>query len=345
MKLVFITCPEVEARDIAHAVVREHLAAAATLLPGGLSSFWWKGRFETVTEAVIIVRTEEHMLKNLLAQVRVLHPYEIPELQVVDAESLNPAYTKWLAEELPHEQKKPAAPAGHTKNQTTIMPASVRNELAELMKSASSHPLKVIIIGAPGAGSRSVAFRIARRLMWPVFSPAEELITSANFDDAGIKGELLPDKAVLKTAKAGLEKLQKGGVCVGFPRTPAQIEFLAGVWERPDMVLMLNLNRDQSVERLRVRLSCVCGRTYGPALPPQRAGICNACGARLFHRVDDMEEEAMIRRFTIWNEETRPLLLNTYIREIHPIDGARDYNSVLKEVSQALTKKLMEKTA
>jgi len=340
LKLVFITCPEEAAHDITSVVLREHFAAGATVLSGAASTFWWKSGLENATEAVIILRTEEHMLKELLDQIRVLHPYEVPEILVLDAVSLNPAYTQWIKDELPQHQ------AAHPKNaDTATQTAQTRTvkmeTVTDLLKTASAHPLKIIVLGAPGAGARSVAYRIARRLMWPTFSPVEKLVSENGFSGNADKGDLLPDDRIQPVATSGLQKVKNGGVVVGFPRNQAQVKMLAAVWEHPDIVFILNLNRDEAIKRLRMRLSCACGRTYGPALPPSRAGICNACGARLFHRPDDVSEEAITKRYSVWNDVTRPLLLATYVAQVHPIEASMNYDAIIKEISQALTKKLI----
>jgi uncharacterized protein involved in tolerance to divalent cations/adenylate kinase family enzyme len=363
LKIVFVTCPEEEAKNIAREVVRERLAAGATVVPGASSTFWWKSGIQNELEAVIIIRTEEHLLSKLLEQIRVLHPYEVPEVLAVDAFSVNPAYSQWLKEELGSGRRPPsgaqiaaaqqAAPQQAPAQQAAPRPAgqqaitskTVRTEtITDFLKVASVNPIKIVLIGPPGAGARSMGARIARKLMWTVFAPVEKLVTEAGFGGSPDSGDLISDDKILKLAEPELANVKAGGVVVGFPRTHAQADALAKVWGRPDVVFLLNLTRDQSVKRLKMRLSCNCGKTYGPGLPPRRAGICDACGNRLFHRKDDFAEEAVIKRYNVWNDVTKPLLLSTYVSEVYPIEASANYDTVLKEISKALTNKLVEKT-
>jgi len=363
LKIVFVTCPEEEAKNIVREIIREHLAAGATILPGASSTFWWKSGIQNEHESVIIIRTEEHLLSRLLEQIRLLHPYEVPEVLAVDAMSVNPAYSQWLKEELGGTRKPPSgaqvsapqqpAPQSATPQQAAPRPApqapvtskTVRTEtVTDFLKVASVNPIKIVLVGPPGAGARSTGARIARRLMWPVYVPVEKLVAETGFTGSPDSGDLIPDDKILKLAEPELAAVKNGGVVVGFPRTSAQAEALAKVWGRPDVVFLLNLTRDQSVKRLKMRLSCNCGKTYGPGLPPHRAGICDACGNRLFHRKDDFAEEAVIKRYNIWNDVTKPMLLSKYVSEIYPVEASGSYDTVLKEISKALTNKLVEKT-
>lgn len=345
MKMVFVTCPEEEARGIQRALLNQHLAAGVTMLPGGQSSFWWKSGIENAQESVLIIRTEERLLSKVMELIRGIHPYEVPEVIALDAVSLNPAYTKWLSDELSGAgragRERPAGTATSARPVTETQ--TVRIELSDVLKAASSHPLKVILVGAPGAGARSAGYRIARRLMWPVFSPVEKLATEIGLGAAADAGDLVPDEKILKLAAGELQRLKGGGVLVGFPRTQAQADALGKVWERPDVVFILNLNRDQAMKRLKMRLSCSCGRTYSPSLPPHRAGLCDGCGARLFHRKDDTADDAIVKRYLVWTNTTRPMLLSTYVSEVYPVDASQTYENVLKEISQGLSKKMMER--
>ena len=99
VRLVLCTCPDHEvASTLARALVERRLAACATLLPGATSVYRWQGAIEEATEVQLLVKTVRQRLPELADAVRSLHPYELPELLVVEAGGLGP-YLAWIADE------------------------------------------------------------------------------------------------------------------------------------------------------------------------------------------------------------------------------------------------------
>lgn len=98
--LVLITCPSKEvAEEIARALLKERLAACVNITGSLLSLFWWKGRIDQAEEALMLVKTRASLLEQLIAKVRELHPYEVPEVIALPITSGSEAYLAWLGEE------------------------------------------------------------------------------------------------------------------------------------------------------------------------------------------------------------------------------------------------------
>jgi periplasmic divalent cation tolerance protein len=98
--LAMTSCPDAEvAQRIARALVEERLAACVTQLPGARSTYWWRGAIEEAQEVVCLVKTTRDRLDALRARLVSLHPYEVPELVVLDVTDGLPAYLAWVARE------------------------------------------------------------------------------------------------------------------------------------------------------------------------------------------------------------------------------------------------------
>jgi periplasmic divalent cation tolerance protein len=87
------------ARDggrLARALVEERLAACATVLPGAVSIYRWKGQMETADEVVLLIKTTEEQVAALEKRLKELHSYETPEFLVLKVEGGNEEYLAWL---------------------------------------------------------------------------------------------------------------------------------------------------------------------------------------------------------------------------------------------------------
>lgn len=96
--LVFITCPATTADALAGALVEARLAACVHLLPAGRSIYRWQGTVERAEEVQLIVKTSRARYAELEAEVRRLHPYELPEVVAVNLACGLPAYLQWIHE-------------------------------------------------------------------------------------------------------------------------------------------------------------------------------------------------------------------------------------------------------
>ena len=95
--VVHCTCPDAAtARHIAIALVEARLAARVQQLPGLRSTYRWKGRIEHADEVLLLIKTADDRLDEVIETVRSLHPYELPELLAVEARGGLAAYLDWV---------------------------------------------------------------------------------------------------------------------------------------------------------------------------------------------------------------------------------------------------------
>lgn len=98
--LVLVTCASTaEARRIARAVVKDRLAACVNILPGRVTSFYrWKGKVESASERLLLIKTSRRRLAKLQAAVSQLHSYDVPEFIAVPIIAGSRAYLAWMDE-------------------------------------------------------------------------------------------------------------------------------------------------------------------------------------------------------------------------------------------------------
>jgi periplasmic divalent cation tolerance protein len=99
--IVYITASNIgEARDLVEAIVKERLAACANVVESVESTYWWQGKIERDDEALIILKTKESKLDELIKRVKELHSYENPEIVAVPILKGSSDYLRWIDEEL-----------------------------------------------------------------------------------------------------------------------------------------------------------------------------------------------------------------------------------------------------
>jgi periplasmic divalent cation tolerance protein len=97
--VVFVTAPTArEARLLAETLVKEKLAACASVLPGLRSVYRWKGKVESASESLLLIKTRRSRLTALTRRVKALHPYEVPEIVACPVVGGNPDYLRWVEE-------------------------------------------------------------------------------------------------------------------------------------------------------------------------------------------------------------------------------------------------------
>jgi adenylate kinase len=128
------------------------------------------------------------------------------------------------------------------------------------------------------------------------------------------KGELVPDEVLIGLIRNRLTEsdCETGYLLDGYPRTIPQADALTDILKeisKPlDAVINIEVSDDELVKRLSGRRSCACGESYHVMFnPPEKDGICNACGADLYQRDDD-KEEVIRQRLAVYNEKTKPLI-------------------------------------
>ena len=208
--------------------------------------------------------------------------------------------------------------------------------------------MKIIMLGAPGAGKGSQASRIAKEYQLPHISTGD--IFRANLKEETElgkraksfmdKGELVPDDITIAMLLDRIHKedCKNGYILDGFPRTIPQAEALkealAKKDEKIDLALDVEASDELIIKRMAGRRTCpACGAIYHiVTLPPKTEGICDRCGADLIQRKDD-NEETVKNRLKIYHEVTEPLI-SYYKKEgiLEEIDGAEDLDKVFEKV-------------
>lgn len=108
-RLLLCTCPdEATAAPLARALVEERLAACVSRVPGLRSTYRWQGKLQEDAEVLLLVKTTAAAVDRLAARVLELHPYEVPELVVLDITGGLPAYLGWLRDSVSVSEIPPA---------------------------------------------------------------------------------------------------------------------------------------------------------------------------------------------------------------------------------------------
>jgi periplasmic divalent cation tolerance protein len=98
---VWVNCPDAEvAARVAEACVTERLAACANIFGPIDSIYRWKGAIERAAEIPLLLKSRADLFEKLSARVKSLHPYEVPSIIATEIELIDPAYAKWLEEEM-----------------------------------------------------------------------------------------------------------------------------------------------------------------------------------------------------------------------------------------------------
>lgn len=178
--------------------------------------------------------------------------------------------------------------------------------------------MRLILLGAPGAGKGTQAAFIKDKLEIPVVSTGNLLRSAmAHGTELGKKvtsymdsGSLVPDELVIDLVKERIaqDDCAKGLIFDGFPRTVAQAEALDQVM-KVDGVIFLKVEDDVIVKRMSGRRTCPeCQTTYHiTANPPKKEGICDKCGSVLGIRSDD-HPEVVRQRLAVYHKQTEPIV-------------------------------------
>lgn len=89
---------EEEAARIGRTLVGERLVACANLVPGVASTYWWQGHIEQATETLLVLKTRQELVPQIVTRVRALHSYTVPEVIALPVVGGNPAYLQWIDE-------------------------------------------------------------------------------------------------------------------------------------------------------------------------------------------------------------------------------------------------------
>ena len=98
--VVLCTCPnEVSARELAHTLLNEKLAACVNLIPQVTSLYIWQGKMEESQEVQLVIKSRRTLFGVLQQRIQTLHPYEVPEILAMPVLNGSPAYLQWLQEQ------------------------------------------------------------------------------------------------------------------------------------------------------------------------------------------------------------------------------------------------------
>ena len=178
--------------------------------------------------------------------------------------------------------------------------------------------MKLILLGAPGAGKGTQAEIISEKYNIPTISTGN-IIRAAlkNGTEMGLKaksyidaGELVPDNVVIGIIKERLSEAdcKEGYILDGFPRTIPQAVALDDMGFVIDAALSIEVADEEIVKRMSGRRVCEkCGASYHSEFKkPEVEGVCNLCGGKLVIRKDD-EPETVKNRLNVYHEQTEPL--------------------------------------
>ena len=212
--------------------------------------------------------------------------------------------------------------------------------------------MKVVMLGAPGAGKGTQAKKIAAKYNIPHISTGDIFRANIkNGTELGKKaktymdqGLLVPDELVvdLVVDLVNQEDCADGYVLDGFPRTIPQAEALtkalASQGQKLDYAIDVDVPDENIVRRMSVRRACVgCGATYHlEYAPTKKEGICDVCGGELILRDDD-KPETVEKRLGVYHEQTQPLIdYYTNAGILKRVDGTVDIEEVFQAVVQIL---------
>ena len=208
--------------------------------------------------------------------------------------------------------------------------------------------MKIIMLGAPGAGKGTQAKMIADKYGIPHVSTGD--IFRANLKEGtelGLKakeymdkGELVPDELTVSILldRVAKDDCKNGYVLDGFPRTIPQAEVLEKeldkLGDRIDLAIDVEVPDENIIKRMGGRRACVkCGATYHiEHVPPKKEGICDACGSELILRDDD-KPETVSNRLSVYHAQTQPLI--DFYNErgvLKEVDGTKDMMDVFADI-------------
>ena len=212
--------------------------------------------------------------------------------------------------------------------------------------------MKIIMLGAPGAGKGTQAKKIAEKYGIPHISTGD--IFRANIKggtELGMKaksfmdqGQLVPDDVTIGMLLDRISEADCAGgyVLDGFPRTIPQAESLTKALdargEKMDYAIDVDVPDESIVTRMAGRRACLaCGATYHIVYnAPKTEGICDTCGEKLVLRDDD-KPETVQKRLTVYHDQTQPLI--EYYQKagiLVTVDGTKDLNDVFKDIVSVL---------
>lgn len=179
--------------------------------------------------------------------------------------------------------------------------------------------MKLILLGAPGAGKGTHADRLSKVFDIPAISTGNILRAAMKartpvglaITEAMNAGRLVSDELVVKIVqeRVAQEDCARGYILDGMPRTLPQAQALEKSGFEFDAAILLQVSDEEILQRMEHRRVCPdCGATYHLVrIPPKVDGVCDACGGKIVRRADD-DPETVKSRLEIYHRETEPLI-------------------------------------
>ena len=212
--------------------------------------------------------------------------------------------------------------------------------------------MKIIMLGAPGAGKGTQAKKIAAKYQLPPGSTGDIFPAHIkNVTERGKKAKSYLDAGGLVPYEITIGMLldriheadcENGYVLDGFPRTIPQAESLtqalAGMDEKIDYAVNVDVPDENIISRMSGRRACLnCGATYHIVYnPPKQEGVCDVCGDKLVLRDDD-KPETVQKRLSVYHDQTQPLI--EYYEKagvLKQVDGTQDMEAVFQDIVKIL---------
>ena len=212
--------------------------------------------------------------------------------------------------------------------------------------------MKIIMLGAPGAGKGTQAKMIAEKYQVPHVSTGDIFRANIkNGTELGMEAKKYMDQGLLVpdelTCDLVMDRIQQddcknGFVLDGFPRTIPQAEALDAaltkIGEKMDYAIDVDVPDENIVNRMSGRRACLdCGATYHiVSLPPKTEGKCDHCGSDLVLREDD-KPETVQKRLTVYHDQTQPLI-DYYKNQgiLKSVDGTQPMEAVFTAITDIL---------
>lgn len=214
--------------------------------------------------------------------------------------------------------------------------------------------MKIIMLGAPGAGKGTQAKKIAAKYEIPHISTGDIFRANIkNGTELGMEakkymdqGLLVPDELTVKILldRVAEEDCKEGYLLDGFPRTIPQAEVLdkalTELGDAIDYAINVDVPDENIVKRMSGRRACLsCGSTYHMEhIPPKKEGVCDKCGNELVLRDDD-KPETVLNRLEVYHKQTQPLI--QFYEEkgvLRTVDGTKPMKEVFDSIVEILEK-------
>lgn len=212
--------------------------------------------------------------------------------------------------------------------------------------------MKIIMLGAPGAGKGTQAKKIAAKYGIPHISTGDIFRANIkNGTELGLKaksymdaGGLVPDEITIGMLLDRIHQpdCENGYVLDGFPRTIPQAESLTEALKKNgesiDFAVNVDVPDENIISRMSGRRACLnCGATYHIVYnAPKKEGVCDACGQELVLREDD-KPKTVKKRLDVYHDQTQPLI-DYYKKEgvLAEVDGTKDMEEVFQNIAAIL---------